>query len=116
MQDRITDNTFKYGVYGYVDVSDGSVVYIGIDSNFKRNTRHLNHMKPSKGLNMASDNPNKAQVINIELQSNPDKYIYIVLAQFNEAMEEEAKDLMYMMETHLINKHKPKYNVKMKTK
>lgn len=55
------------GVYGYFDVENEEIVYIGLDSYIDKNQRHKAHMRPSKYND---------QRINRVLQNNPDRYIY----------------------------------------
>lgn len=58
------------GIYQYKDLKTGDIVYIGKDSHIDKNTRHKDHLSPSRY---------DEQQINRVLQNNPDRYEYSVL-------------------------------------
>ena len=58
------------GIYGYFDIKNKEVVYIGKDSNIDKNVRKYAHMKPSQY---------DRQPINMIVQNNPERYKYAVI-------------------------------------
>ena len=58
------------GIYKYMDLKTGEIVYVGKDSHIDKHSRHKEHLSPSKY--------NKQQ-INRVLQNNPDRYEYGVI-------------------------------------
>lgn len=68
------------GIYQYVDVNNGDVVYIGRDSNIHRNQRHNAHLNPSR----YDDQP-----FNRVLQNNPERYEYSKICEHDSLSDEE---------------------------
>ena len=68
------------GIYQYVDVNNGEVVYIGRDSNIHRNQRHKNHLNSSR----YHDQP-----FNKVLQNNPQRYEYSKICEYEDLSDEE---------------------------
>jgi superoxide dismutase len=58
------------GIYVYIDLETGEIVYVGKDSHIDKNTRHYSHSSSSKY---------DAQPFNKILQNNPDRYEYSVI-------------------------------------
>ncbi len=67
------------GIYGYYDIKNKYVVYIGQDKRINENKRHKAHLDSSKY--------NK-QKINQTLQSNPDRYVYFKFIEGNYTQDE----------------------------
>lgn len=59
------------GLYAYINKESDAVVYIGLDNDIATRLRHRNHLSKAR----IND-----QVINRELQTNPEKYRYEVIA------------------------------------
>ena len=60
------------GIYCYIDLKDGSIVYIGKDSHIEKNLRHKQHHFHSLY---------NAQPLNSILQNNPGRYSYQILKE-----------------------------------
>ena len=58
------------GIYKYTDLMTGEVVYVGKDSHIDKNSRHKDHLRPSK----YEDQP-----FNKILQNNADRYEYSII-------------------------------------
>lgn len=86
------------GIYYYTDLKDGSIVYIGKDSNIHRNQRHKDHLKPSFY---------GRQVFNKVLQNNPDRYEYEVLCE----ADHYSDVYLNCLEKGLIKVFNPKFNM-----
>lgn len=84
------------GIYCYIDLKDGSIVYIGKDSHINRNFRHMQHKSPSKY---------DVQQINKVIQNNPERYEYKVLDD-----NVDSLDLLNALEINYIQQLKPKFN------
>lgn len=67
------------GIYGYYDVEKEYVIYIGQDSNINKNTRHYQHLLPSRY---------NEQFVNRILQNNPKRYVYFKLLEGNYTKED----------------------------
>lgn len=95
---RILINNFKSGLYVYRRVEDGTIVYIGKDSDLISNRRDYDHQRAD------FKEGKRGQMINKILQDNPHKYVYEQLLFCNtewiDAIEEE-----------LIDKYRPEFNI-----
>lgn len=101
MESPNEDPSEVWGIYCYVN-KNGDVIYIGIDRHINWGERHQDHLKPSK----SKEGQPRTQRINEYLVSNKDwKYVVLVPIILN-------KDIAQGIETELINKYKPEYNVK----
>lgn len=87
------------GIYCYIDKKDGSIVYIGKDSNIHKNKRHHDHLKPSSY---------NAQHINKVLQNNPDRYEYKILKSWDGTKFHES--LANVLEMIYIKRYNPLFN------
>ena len=58
------------GIYKYIDLKTGNIVYVGKDSNINKNQRHKAHLQPSTY---------DKQPFNRALQNNPDRYEYSII-------------------------------------
>ena len=58
------------GIYKYTDLMTGEVVYVGKDSHIDKNSRHKDHLSPSR----YDDQP-----FNRIIQNNPERYEYGVI-------------------------------------
>lgn len=103
--DSIYTKKEVWGLYAYVEVESGEVVYIGVDRHIDTDERHKDHIKPSK----ATKESDKWQPINEALVDNKDKYEYIILVPYI-----IDKDLAQYMEVQAINHYNPKFNSKKK--
>lgn len=85
------------GIYCYTDLNDGSIVYIGKDSNINRNQRHTDHLNPA----MYNHQP-----FNRVIQNNPERYVYEVLCE----TEHYSDIYLNCLEKGLIKTYDPKFN------
>ena len=85
------------GIYQYVDVETGEVVYIGRDSHIHQNKRHKQHLQPSLY---------STQRFNRILQNNPNRYRYEVIYENDNYSEDDLNRL----EKQLIEVWNPKFN------
>ena len=67
------------GIYGYYDVKNQYVVYIGQDAHIDKKKRHKDHLSPSNY---------DGQHINRVLQNNPDRYVYFKFIKGDYAQDE----------------------------
>ena len=67
------------GVYGYYDIKNRYVIYIGQDAHIDEEKRHKEHFMPSLYCR---------QKINQTLQSNPDRYVYFKFIEGNYTQDE----------------------------
>ena len=92
---------FMMGIYCFRDLeNDGEIVYVGKDSNLKKNKRYYAHIAPSKY---------DAQPINRIVQNNPNRYKYEVLKKL-EKNDEYPPNLLSALEIIYIRRHRPKFN------
>lgn len=85
------------GIYKYTDLKTGEVVYVGKDSHIDKNSRHKDHLNPSK----YEDQP-----FNKILQNNADRYEYSIIWA-----TEECTDLKLNKIEILFGKiYNPKFN------
>lgn len=56
------------GIYGYLDMTNGQVIYVGKDSHIDKKKRHKAHFTKSRY---------NEQQINMVLQNNPERYMYV---------------------------------------
>ena len=85
------------GIYCYKDSQNNDdIVYVGLDSNIGKNTRHKRHFQPSRYDD---------QVINRVLQNNPDKYTYHVLKE-----GDFEDNLLQALEIIYIRRYSPQFN------
>ena len=84
------------GIYKYVDLKTGDVVYVGKDSNIDKNMRHRDHLSPAYY---------DVQQINRVLQNNPERYEYQVIyaGDFDD-------DLLNVLEINTIADEQPIFN------
>lgn len=75
------------GLYAYINIETDEVIYIGLDNDIATRLRHRNHLSKAR----IND-----QQINRELQTNPQKYRYEVIAISSD------KEWMQDMEAALI--------------
>ena len=88
------------GIYCYRDICNhNKIVYVGLDSNIKNNSRSKDHVKPSHY---------KYQQINRVLQNNPQRYRYEVLKKWNK--DEYNSYLANALEIIYIKRYNPKFN------
>ena len=85
------------GIYCYIDKKNNQIVYVGKDSNIDKNKRHKNHLAPSNY---------NAQPINRILQNNPNRYIYRVLWEIDDCIDNHLNQ----MEIFCIKKYNPQFN------
>ena len=84
------------GIYQYIDLKTGNVVYVGKDSHIDKNKRHRAHLSPAYY---------DEQVINRVLQNNPERYEYEVIYAGN-----FDDDLLNVLEINTIADEQPKFN------
>lgn len=95
---EINIKQFKSGLYCYRKVEDGTIVYIGVDSDLRTNRRHYDH-------NRADFKTGKrGQLINKVLQDNPHKFVY-------EQLLFCSTEWIEVIELALIDKFRPMYNI-----
>ena len=85
------------GIYKYMDLETGDVVYIGKDSHINKNQRHKEHISPS-----AYDK----QQINRVLQNNLERYEYSVLYSSDCVSDDDLN----MLEISFIKGYNPLFN------
>lgn len=89
------------GIYCFRDLkNNGEIVYVGKDSNLRKNKRYYAHIAPSKY---------DAQPINRIVQNNPNRYKYEVLKKLEKSYEYHP-NLLSALEIIYIRRHKPKFN------
>lgn len=89
------------GIYCFRDLkNNGKIVYVGKDSNLRKNKRYYAHIAPSKY---------DAQPINRIVQNNPNRYQYEVLKKL-EKNDEYPPNLLSVLEIIYIRRYKPKFN------
>ena len=91
------------GIYQYRDLKTGDVVYIGKDSNIGKNSRHKDHLKPSR----YDDQP-----FNRIIQNNPDRYEYCVIREYPDLTDDELiwLECMEIMKHKFLYGERPKFN------
>jgi group I intron endonuclease len=85
------------GIYVYIDLETGEIVYVGKDSHIDKKKRHKTHLSPSKY---------DEQQINKIIQKNPDLYEYSVLYCSNDISDDDLN----MLERTFIERYDPKFN------
>ena len=86
------------GIYCYIDKENDKIVYVGKDSNIDKNRRHRQYFTPSAY---------NAQPINRILQNNPNRYIYQVLWEIDDCID----NYLNKMEIYYIKKYSPQFNL-----
>lgn len=72
------------GIYGYYDLENNTVVYIGKDTRIHNDRRHKDHNTPSRY---------NEQKINKVIQNNPDRYDYFKLYESDDVDDETLNQL-----------------------
>ncbi len=92
---------FMMGIYCFRDLkNNGEIVYVGKDSNIRKNKRYYAHIAPSKY---------DAQPVNKIIQNNPDRYQYEVLKKWKKD-EMNNPNLLSALEMIYIRRYRPKFN------
>lgn len=95
---EINIKNFKSGLYIYRRLEDGTIVYVGKDSDLRSNRRHYDH-------NRADFKEGKrGQLINKVLQDHPEQYAYEQL-MFCDA------SWMDSLEKTFIDYYRPEFNI-----
>lgn len=95
---EINIKPFKSGIYCYRKVEDGTIVYIGVDSDLITNRRHYDHQRADFKTGK------RGQLINKVIQDNPEKFVY-------EQLIFCSKEWIEAIETILIHYYRPMYNI-----
>lgn len=89
---------FKAGIYVYRRIEDGTIIYVGKDSDLVTSRRHYDH-------NRADFKTGKrGQLINKVLQDNPDKFVYEELLYC-------GVEWIDALEAEVIEKWRPEFNI-----